>query len=563
MNTPAAVLLLFASFSLRGEIVLSPRPDGAAVIGPALDAAPPGSVIRLQKGIYREIVTIRKPVSLRGDEGAIVDPSLPFRSKWEPAGTFGPGVYRATVDRAPAALFLDGQVLAQVDPRRREALRDGPWHWKRLVASGTPRTGFHMIRGLWLYLREERAILVHLEDNADPSQRSWSAVWTEEPVISIRKTGDVLVSGLTVAHGSSGVAITDGCQRCALTHCRIGPWDRNGVMLRNGAAASLVENNEIFRGSYEDMTPQTVLTPQGVLAISPDWYEIWRLHKETGFYDRVGISLTLSGSGNRLHANHVHDVFDGINLGEGEIETLDAPVSDPSHDRAAEIYDNLIERTADSGMEVGGPAVDVRIHHNTLRRTHGGLRYKLPRIGPVFIYRNLLEEGSPFNIWYSMDASPAEGYVYHNTVVGGQVALLYHIWPKHHEIGAPHWHYLNNLFITRGGAFLTRDTRIPVNFTWDYNVVVGNNRPFPHDPAKDRHSRYVGEVTLGPGSPAAEAGLDLSTYFHGQPLPGCEPGYFKGKAPDAGASPDSRTAGAPGTACFVNCSSAPAETASK
>ncbi len=24
-------------------------------------------------------------------------------------------------------------------------------------------------------------------------------------------------------------------------------------------------------------------------------------------------------------------------------------------------------------------------------------------------------------------------------------------------------------------------------------------------------------------------------YFHGKPLPGCEPGYFKGKAPDAGA----------------------------
>ena len=67
----------------------------------------------------------------------------------------------------------------------------------------------------------------------------------------------------------------------------------------------------------------------------------------------------------------------------------------------------------------------MKVHHNVLRRTHGGLRYKLPRIGPVFIYRNVLIDGMPFNFWYSMDASPAEGYVYHNTIIGGQTALAY------------------------------------------------------------------------------------------------------------------------------------------
>ena len=30
-------------------------------------------------------------------------------------------------------------------------------------------------------------------------------------------------------------------------------------------------------------------------------------------------------------------------------------------------------------------------------------------------------------------------------------------------------------------------------------------------------------------------GVDLSSVF-GKPLPGCEPGYFKGKAPDCGAN---------------------------
>ena len=524
------------------EIVIEPGRDGRPVIGPALESAPAGSVLRLRKGVYREIIAITKPVSLIGDEGAIVDPSEPFRVKWEPAGELGPGVYKAAVERAPAALFIDGKVLAEVKPYRRETATEGPWFWKRLLAAGTARTGFRYIRGLWLHRREEKAVFVHLENDTDPSSHTWSVTWSAQPVITVRRTRDVLVRGLTVAHGFSGIAVTEGARGCSVVRCTIGPWDKNGVMVWNGASGSLIEENEIFRGSYEDLNPVTVARPGRLLEIDRDWYEIWQLHKTAGGSDRVGITITLSGAGNRIHANRIHHVFDGINLGEGEIESLDHALADLEHDRGAEIWENVIEQTGDSGIEVGGPAKDVRIHHNVLRHTHGGLRFKLPRVGPIFIYRNVLVDGAPNTIWYSMDDSPAEGYVYHNTVVGGDVALHYNGW-KTRGIGTRAWHYLNNLMITSGGAFFTRNKTIPVNFTWDYNVVTGDRRPYPDDPAKDTHSRYVENVDLTSGFPpkpaagsaAIDAGLDLSTYFHGEPLPGCEPGYYKGKAPDAGA----------------------------
>ena len=74
-------------------------------------------------------------------------------------------------------------------------------------------------------------------------------------------------------------------------------------MVRNGATDSLVEENDIFRDSYESLTPVTVSEPGRPMEISQDWYEIWRVHKTAGGSDRVGISITLSGSGNRLHAN--------------------------------------------------------------------------------------------------------------------------------------------------------------------------------------------------------------------------------------------------------------------
>jgi hypothetical protein len=141
-----------------------------------------------------------------------------------------------------------------------------------------------------------------------------------------------------------------------------------------------------------------------------------------------------------------------------------------------------------------------------------------------------------------MDSSTAEGYVYHNTIIGGQAALAYGF----HEtlkLGAPNWHYVNNLVIGPRGFFSGGRGQTPVDFTVDYNVVTGDHRPYPNDPRQDLHSRYVDAVPLSrdfppeptSGSPAIDAGLDLSTYFHGRPLPGCEPGYFKGKAPDAGA----------------------------
>ena len=522
---------------------LTPNATGQAVIGTAVKAAQAGCTIRLRKGLYREIVTIEKPISLIGDEGAVIDPSEPLTAKWEPAPAFGSGVYKAAMERAPVTLLIDGKILAQVNAERPETQPGKPWDWRKLLASGPPRTGFRFIRGVWLYLPTEKAIFVHLENNANPSLLHWSAIWSQEPIITLKNTEGAAVRGLILAHGYNGIAITDNCRRCSVTQSKIGPWDMNGVLVRNGAAETLVEDNEIFRGPWEDWTPITVSTPGEGLEISKDWYEIWQVHKLAGMWDRVGISVTLSGANNRVHANRIHDVFDGINLGEGEIESLDAPVADPRHDQGAEISENTIERTADSGIEVGGPVVDVRIHDNTLRQSHGDLRYKLPRVGPVFIYRNLLIDGAPNDIWYSMDDSPAEGYVYHNTIVGGRTGLAYHHMQKRRNIGAPQWHYLNNLVIAQRGFFETRDKFMPINFVADYNVVQGTGKPYPNDPDNDTHSRYVERIEMAPGLPpkpahgsaAIDAGLDLSNYFHGKPLPGCEPGYFKGKAPDAGA----------------------------
>src|SRR5438128_1681122 len=115
------------------EITVRPSATGAPVIAAALASAPPESTVRLRKGIYHETITLSKPVSLVGEEGAVIDPSEPFRPQWQPFPALGKGVYRAASDRRPQSLLLDGKILAALDERRTQRVPAqrvmGPWFW--------------------------------------------------------------------------------------------------------------------------------------------------------------------------------------------------------------------------------------------------------------------------------------------------------------------------------------------------------------------------------------------------------------------------------------------------
>ena len=186
-------------------------------------------------------------------------------------------------------------------------------------------------------------------------------------------------------------------------------------------------------------------------------------------------------------------------------------------------------------------ALPASASDNVLRRTHGGLRFKLPRIGPIFIHHNRLIDGAPLAIWFSMDASPAEAYVYHNTIVrGGTEALYVAKEAQKRDFLAPRWHFVNNLVLSDRG-FAEPPGKLPWDFTLSHNVSTGKLRPWPDAPEKDPGSRYAIAIAHDENgkpakdSAAIDAGRDLTKYFHGKPLPGCEPGSFRGKAPDAGA----------------------------
>lgn len=480
------------------QIQVKPTPKS---ISEAIDAASAGDTLMLAPGVYHEQVQLDKSLTIRAQPGAILDGSSPLKVEWTTVEGMQ-GVFAANSDKRPEGLLVDGKFIAEI--RLDRANESGDWHWKTLLAKGAPLSGFEQIRAAWMYHPKENRIYVRLENGASPDKAKFSMVTSGKPLIEIAATG-VTVEGLTLRGGAHGIALTDGAKDCAVRRCKVMSYEDTGIMLIRGASNCTVEECEITRGALEEWRP----TEQN----RRENYEIWRIHKDVGKYDRVGINVIRAGAGNRILRNHLDRVFDGICIGDYRAESLDKPLPDPDHGRGTEIAENVIENTRDSGIELGVGCIDVNVHHNTLRRTHGGLRFKLPRIGPVFIHHNRLIDGTPFNIWFSMDSSPAEGYVYHNTIEGGSdAALVYSSFNAKRDFATPKWHFLNNLALkVRDGFFDQRKGTPPRDFTEKNNVIA--------DDAKS----------------AVDAGIDLSTYRNGKPLPGCEPGYFKGKGPDAGA----------------------------
>ena len=503
ISSKAAALFLFASllsFAVRAAEIHVNASAGKP-LSDAVDAATAGETLVLETGVYHEQVRVDKALTIRAKPGAILDGSTPLNAAWSPALDMQ-SVFVASVDKRPEGLLVGGRFIAEIRFDRAE--KSGDWHWRALLTKGTPLSGFGQVWALWMYHPNEKRIYLRLENGASPESVALSVVKSDKPLLEI-VAPNVVVEGLTFAAGVEAVRLNEGAKDCVIRRCRVTSYEGTGIMITGGASHCTVEGCEITRGALEEWQPTEENRREN--------YEIWRIHKDVGKYDRVGIEISRAGVGNRILRNHLDRVFDGICLGDYRAESLDKPLPDPEHGRGTEIAENVIENTRDSGIELGVGCVDVNVHHNTLRRTHGGFRFKAPRIGPVFIHHNQLIDGTPFNIWFSMDSSPAEGYVYHNTITGGSFpALLYSSLNAKRDFATPNWHFLNNL-------------------AW--NVTAGFFEQRQDTPLRD--FKESNNITTSDAKTAIDAGLDLSTYRKGKPLPGCEPGYFKGKAPDAGA----------------------------
>jgi hypothetical protein len=517
----------------------------------ALDRARAGDTVHLRPGVYRERVSFKhsgeyqRPVTLEGEPGAILDASEPVTLRWTRAEDIGPEVWRAPVSFFARTVFAEGRMVTALSEERvmPPQQTDPKWQWQYIFRNGIGPTrhdgatsGWDGVKALAMYRHEAKELLIRFKDGRDPNGTPIT-VSPEEPIVNITGVDRCVVRGLALRNGEEGVRIRKSLGS-VVEQCTIGPGEY-GVLLLEGADRATVRFNEIFMDPFS-----------GASSKLPGSWDNWLAHKTGGFSDRDGVLMIATVGGHQIHDNYIHDHWDGIEDWVGMDEETKIYEAE-GRDHNLNVHHNRIVNISDDGLEPNGEEVNCEWHDNIVEECMCGCRIKAPRVGPLYLYHNIFfDNGEDFrNFGGGEIMRPAPVYVYQNTSTAGPA--ISHMAAT--GVGTPQYHFENNLFWCRA-PFWVSDDSLPPNWLADHNVYVrrsddehwGERKEQAIGREQDRHSQWVEEglpgfvdfekhdVRLTADSPARERGADLSALFD-KPLPGCQPGYFQGVAPDAGA----------------------------
>lgn len=177
----------------------------------------------------------------------------------------------------------------------------------------------------------------------------------------------------------------------------------------------------------------------------------YRSHQVTSYY-----AVKVYGPGHVIARNAIAYFHDGIG-----ISTYGTPPGDP-HRRASsiDIIGNDLHMLNDDFIETDGGVHNIRVMRNRgVNATHGGYSAQPLFGGPAYFIGNLLYH-VPSGVSFKFSAKPAGLLVYHNTIIGEQVA----------RDPSSNMHFRNNLF-------LGRDTPDRGIMTWA-NATAANSSDY-------------------------------------------------------------------------------------
>jgi hypothetical protein len=128
----------------------------------------------------------------------------------------------------------------------------------------------------------------------------------------------------------------------------------------------------------------------------------------------IVFSRPASGRGNVIRQNIFHDMFDGFNA---------CPAGSSAVTNETDVYENLVYRVGDDGMQADGECSNIRIWGNTFHDVLNGISLSPVKTGPLYAVRNVIyntgagnnnHDGSPFKFIYPL-SSDGPVYLFHNT----------------------------------------------------------------------------------------------------------------------------------------------------
>lgn len=184
--------------------------------------------------------------------------------------------------------------------------------------------------------------------------------------------------------------------------------------------------------------------------------------------------------GNVIRRNVFHDTFDGFHT---------CPNQERSNfTNETDVYENLVYRNSDDGMETDGYCSNVRIWGNTFHDVLAGISLAPARVGPVYSIRNLtyntgVTKHPPFgdtppccgnSIKFETSESSGFMYLFHNTAVSSTGS------PGIRIAGDGRWSLVyarNNLWVGQKREALKHDMSLqPLDLDYDALVSVNSSK---------------------------------------------------------------------------------------
>ena len=233
--------------------------------------------------------------------------------------------------------------------------------------------------------------------------------------LTFRDTDVAIFAGQKEVLGAVGLTVTN----CKFEDVGFGVWTEYA-----GSSDFYIADN-IFLGRNEKR-------------ILVGWTgKLWRGVGPYGSHEmRSYYAVKVYGPGHVIAHNSVAYFHDGIG-----ISTYGTPEQDPERRASSiDIYGNDIFSSGDDFIETDGGVHNIRVYNNRgVNAFHGGYSSQPVFGGPAYFIRNILYH-VPSGVAFKFSAKPAGLFVWHNTIIGEQVA------------GDPsaNVHWRNNLFMGRG-----------------------------------------------------------------------------------------------------------------
>jgi hypothetical protein len=365
--------------------------------------------------------------------------------------------------------------------------------------------------------------------------------------ITVRNTDVAFFAGQKEVTGAVGLTV----KNCRFENVGFGVWTEYA-----GSSDFYIADN-LFLGREDRMR---LIGWTGPLWASAGAYGS---HELRSYY-----AVKVYGPGHVIAHNSIAYFHDGI-----AISTYGTPERDPERRASSiDIYNNDLHLFNDDFIETDGGVHNVRVFNNRgVNAAQGGYSSQPVFGGPVYFFRNILYH-VPSGVAFKFSAKPAGLFVFHNTIIGEQVA----------RDPSSNVHWRNNLFLgrdTEGRGIMTWANATDT-YSSDYNGFRPNKgvaeqyallgpakgqrlyepkpgdwktfgaladlrsatgleahslevdfdifeKMVPADPSKRHHVYHAMDLNfrLKPGSKAVDAGVAIPTINDG----------FAGRAPDLGA----------------------------